>query len=85
MNEEYTPSTNEEAVLALLHDGRVTPRLVKDETDLNNQQVNYALNQLIAAGWVRKVTTGLYELVGDPRSDNGENADTANTQGPDHE
>lgn len=47
--------------------GTVTPKLLKEEVDLNDQQVNYALNQLIAAGWVRKVTTGLYELVEDPR------------------
>lgn len=67
MNEEFEPSENEEAVLGELHDGRVTPRLVKEQTGLNSQQVNYALNQLIAAGWVRKVTHGLYELVADPR------------------
>lgn len=47
--------------------GTVTPKLLKEEVDLNDQQVNYALNQLIAAGWVWKVTTGLYELVEDPR------------------
>lgn len=67
VNEGYSPSEKEEHVLACLKEGRVTPKLLKEEVDLNDQQVNYALNQLIAAGWVRKVTTGLYELVEDPR------------------
>lgn len=69
VNEEYAPSDNEGQILELLKDGRVTPKLIKDETGLNDQQVNYALNQLIAAGWIRKVTTGLYELVEDPREE----------------
>jgi predicted HTH transcriptional regulator len=67
VNEGYSPSEKEEHVLACLKEGRVTPKLLKEEFDLNDQQVNYALNQLIAAGWVQKVTTGLYELVEDPR------------------
>jgi predicted Rossmann fold nucleotide-binding protein DprA/Smf involved in DNA uptake len=69
VNEDYTPSKKEERILDLLQQGRVTPKLVKDETGLNDQQVNYALNQLMAAGWVQRVTTGLYELVEDPRED----------------
>lgn len=69
VNEGYSPSEKEERVLAYLKKGRVTPKLLKEEIDLNDQQVNYALNQLIAAGWVRKVTTGLYELVEDPREE----------------
>ena len=69
MNEDYAPSDKEEQILVLLKDGRVTPKLIKEETNLNDQQVNYALNQLIAAGWVERITTGLYELIDDPRSD----------------
>lgn len=67
VNEDYSPSEKEDRILACLKEGRVTPKLLKEEIDLNDQQVNYALNQLIAAGWVRKITTGLYELVEDPR------------------
>lgn len=69
MNEDYIPSDKEEQILSLLNEGRVTPKLIKEETNLNDQQVNYALNQLIAAGWVKKITTGLYELTEDPRTD----------------
>lgn len=67
MNEDYDPTPNEDDIIVALHEGRVTPKLLKERTDLNDQQINYALNQLIAAGWVDKVTTGLYELEDDPR------------------
>ncbi|WP_254523283.1 MarR family transcriptional regulator [Natrinema caseinilyticum] len=69
MNEAYDPTTNEEDVLEILEEGRATPKYLKERTNLNDQQINYALNQLIAAGWVNKVTTGLYELEGDPRNE----------------
>jgi len=69
LNEYYNTSDNEEAILDVLSDGRATPQYLKEETGLNNQQVNYALNQLMAAGWVRKITTGLYEYIGDPREE----------------
>lgn len=67
VNEDYSPSNDQESILEHLSEGRVTPRHLKDVTDLNDQQINYALNQLMAAGWVRKVSRGLYELVEDPR------------------
>lgn len=67
MNEDYEPSDNEDYILEVLEEGRVTPKYLKERTGLNDQQINYALNQLQAAGWVTKVTKGLYELVGDPR------------------
>jgi len=69
VNEDYDPPKNQEWVIEVLEEGRANPKLLKDRTGLNDQQVNYALNQLIAAGWVKKVTTGLYELEVDPRDD----------------
>jgi len=42
---------------------------LREQTGLNKQQVNYALNQLMAAGWIVKITEGLYELVADPRTE----------------
>lgn len=69
VNEDYEPADNEEYVLDVLREGRANPKWIKEKTGLNDQQVNYALNQLRAAGWVRKVTKGLYELVTDPRED----------------
>lgn len=66
-NEDYEPTRNEEWVLEVLEEGRANPKHLKDRTGLNDQQVNYALHQLIAAGWVHKITTALYELEEDPR------------------
>lgn len=67
VNEDYEPNDNEEYILDVLQEGRATPKYLKERTGLNDQQINYGLNQLMAAGWVEKVTTGLYELVVDPR------------------
>lgn len=67
VNRDYQPSPREEQVLDVLKDGRATPKLIKDHTGLSDQQINYAVNQLQAAGWVERVSTGLYELVEDPR------------------
>ena len=75
VNEGYNPAENEEAILDVMKEGqgtgdpwgRVNPLFLREQTGLNKQQVNYALKQLIAAGWVRKLTDGLYELVADPR------------------
>lgn len=80
VNEDYNPSQNEERILDLLKEGRdrgdpwgvANPYWIRDRTGLNPQQVNYALNQLRAAGWVEKVTDGLYRLAEDPRDDRSE-------------
>lgn len=69
VNEDYDPSDKEESVLDVLGDGRATPKLIKERTSMNDQQVNYAVNRLMAAGWVDKISTGLYELVEDPRDE----------------
>jgi DNA-binding IclR family transcriptional regulator len=75
VNEHYEPSENEEAILEVLKMGRdagdpwgrSNPLYLREQTGLNKQQVNYSLNQLMAAGWVYKLTDGLYELAADPR------------------
>lgn len=76
VNQNYDPADNEEAILQVLQEGRqqgdpwgrVNPLYLREQTDLNKQQINYALNQLQAAGWVKKLTKGLYEFVADPRT-----------------
>ena len=67
VNEEYEPTRNEEYVLDVLEKRASNPLHIRETTGLNPQQIDYALNQLIAAGWVTKVTQGLYELNEDPR------------------
>lgn len=69
VNEEYEPTRNEGWVIDVLEEGRANPLHLKNRTGLNDQQVNYALNQLIAAGWVDKVEKGLYGLHRDPREE----------------
>jgi len=76
VNEGYNPTDNEKYILDVLIEdrdkdkpwGRANPLYLREQTGLNKQQVNYALNQLTAAGWVKKITDGLYELVADPRN-----------------
>jgi DNA-binding IclR family transcriptional regulator len=77
VNENYTPTDNQESILNVLNEdrdkdkpwGRANPLYLREQTGLNKQQVNYALNHLMAAGWIVKITDGLYELVADPRTE----------------
>jgi DNA-binding IclR family transcriptional regulator len=77
VNDSYTPSDAEETILELLQEGResnepwgrANPMYVRERTDLNKQQTNYALKQLVSAGWIEKKTDGLYEFVADPRDE----------------
>lgn len=41
-----------------MKDGRANLKHIEESTSQNDQQINYALNQWIAAGWVQKITTG---------------------------
>jgi len=69
VNEEYQPTENDEKVLSVLQEGRANPLYIREESGLAKQRVNESLERLRSAGWARKVTRGLYELVGDPRED----------------
>jgi hypothetical protein len=69
VNEDYEPDAVEDTVIAVLRDAeRANPYLIRERAgDLSKQQINNALRNLTAAGWVRKVTRGLYDYVEDPR------------------
>jgi hypothetical protein len=70
VNESFEPTDDEEEVLEVLRDEwRVNPMLIRDRTGIDKGTVNTALTRLTSAGWVRKVTRGLYEYVDDPRRD----------------
>lgn len=49
----------------------MNPFLVRERTDheIRKEYVSRYLDNLCRAGWVRKVTRGLYEFVEDPRED----------------
>lgn len=79
INEDHVPGDAEERVIrAFKHErdtfgeNRMTPALIRARldtinNDMSKQNVNYALRQLTAAGWVKKLADGLYEFVDDPR------------------
>jgi hypothetical protein len=77
VNPEYNPTEKEDELLDVLKEGRgsgepwgrANPRFLRERTGYERQQINYSLNQLTAAGWVRKITRGLYEFVEDPREE----------------
>lgn len=79
VNEDHAPGNAEERVLRAFvrereeyGESRMNPALIRRRLDeagdgTSKQNVNYALRQLTAAGWVRKLEQGLYEFVDDPR------------------
>lgn len=69
VNENYEPDEHDEQVIEVLKEGRANPLHLREKTELRKQRVNDSLERLQSAGWVRKVTRGLYELAGDPREE----------------
>jgi len=71
VNRDYTPDNDtEEQILAVMkEEGRATPYLIRERTDIRKEYVSRHLDNLRRAGWVTKVTRGLYEFVDDPRED----------------
>lgn len=71
VNTEFEPNDDEEAILNVLKHDRetVNPMYIREHTDLDKGSINTALTRLTSAGWVRKVTRGLYEFVDDPREE----------------
>ena len=77
VNENHNPSPSEEQALDVLKDGRdddrpwgrVNPMYLREVAGMKKSTAEYALRQLHTAGWIKKPADGLYELVGDPRSE----------------
>ena len=77
VNEQYEPTENDELVLRAFKKGRDTddpwgranPRWLIDETGLEKGNVEFSLRSLHNAGWIQRVSRGLYEFVDDPRED----------------
>lgn len=77
VNPDFDPTDEEEDVIDVLRaEKRANPLLIREQTELGKGDINTALTRLTSAGWVRKVTRGLYEFVDDPR-DVDESGDTA--------
>ena len=78
VNERYEPNEREETILELFKQGRDTgepwgranPLYVREHSELDKGQVEYALRNLRNAGWIQQVNQGgLYEFVEDPRDE----------------
>jgi predicted transcriptional regulator of viral defense system len=71
VNKSYQPSDeDEERILAIMKEEvRANPFLVRERLDgeVRKEYVNNYLDNLRRAGWVEKVTRGLYEFKEDPR------------------
>lgn len=65
--DQLTPA--DEQILDMLRDGRVTAPYVAEERDLALEYVRSRLKRFVEHEHVRKVHSGLYELVEDPRED----------------
>lgn len=77
VNQNYEPNDREEVILSLFKRGRtddepwgrVNPLYLREHSDLDKGQVEYALRNLTAAGWIKQLNKGgLYEFVDDPRN-----------------
>ena len=77
VNERYDPTENDEIVLEAFKQGRdsgdpwgrANPRWLMDETDLEKGNVEFSLRSLRDAGWIERISRGLYEFVDDPREE----------------
>jgi hypothetical protein len=59
----------DEALLDLLHEGRITAPYASEETEYSKQYVRERFGRLVEHDIIRKVHTGLYELNSDPRDE----------------
>ena len=50
-----------------LREGRCTPSYLSEKTGESRQLISQRLRDLVMAGFVEKIHTGLYQLVEDPR------------------
>ncbi|MFC7135268.1 MULTISPECIES: MarR family transcriptional regulator [Salinibaculum] len=77
INERFEPDERQEAILAVLKEGReegrpwgyANPKRLEEQLDVRRQYINRSLRGLVDAGWVEKVNRGLYRFVDDPRED----------------
>jgi predicted HTH transcriptional regulator len=49
-------------IIEILTEGRATPAYLAERTDESSQLMNNRLRDLIMAGYVTKIHTGLYEI-----------------------
>lgn len=64
VNEDFHPTENQEAVLRVFERYyQTSPGQIQEFTDLKKQRINDALGSLVDAGWVKRPSRGLYQIV----------------------
>jgi hypothetical protein len=64
VNEDFNPTENQTAILRVFEQYyQTSPGQIQEFTNLKKQRVNDALGSLVDAGWVKKPSRGLYQLV----------------------
>lgn len=69
LNDTYEPRGGEEDVLDVLRaeGGRLRPKHIYEELDVNTGTAQHWIDRLYAAGWIDRPREGVYEIVFDPR------------------
>lgn len=83
VNEDHEPTHEEERILGIMTEGRnedrpwgyITPNYARLR-DISSP--DYHLDQLKTAGWIKRIATGYYEYVCDPRTDDHHDVDQDN-------
>jgi len=85
VNPDFQPTDNEEAVIDVMEEeNKANPLRIREQTGLGKGDINTALTRLTSAGWVRKITRGLYEFVDDPRTESTEQTASHSESGPEY-
>lgn len=80
VNETYEPNEDQQKILDLMVEGRVNPRYLRENLeDMSKQNIEYHLQQLRSAGWIKRLTRGLYELQYYPDSDSSTDVESTET------
>lgn len=61
----------DDQILSMMQEGRVTAPFVAEEIGASQEYIRSRLRRLVEHDHARKVYKGLYELVNDPRENNG--------------
>jgi DNA-binding MarR family transcriptional regulator len=67
--EEIDLNPTDEAIIAMLREGRCSPAYIAKEQEYSRQNVTNRLGRLVEHGYVQKVHAGLYELNQDPKDE----------------
>lgn len=63
VNKAFDPNDPQEQILDIMEEGRVNPAYLREQLpEMTKQTIEYHLRELRNAGWIKRVSRGLYEL-----------------------